>query len=307
MHCRRTVSVLILRRCAGSGNPGRVSSAPAFQKTLKHYTGRDGIAARVLVMRETLAARLQNKVLLSEQEQCFHLSLTVEGADCFTFTPGQFISCVAEDARGKQQTRAYSLASAPCGNQFDLCINRVEGGFFSNRLCDMQIGDTVEFHGPHGLFTLQDPLTDSLWLAIGTGIAPFRSFAQWLLDAPSTANQPTKKIWLGFGAEARSGLFYHQEFLRLAAAHPSFHYCPTLREAAEGWEGLLGPVEAHIEAILAEQMAHAAGASAHSQNAPGPFARHAYLCGLREPVTAARERLRALGWQRKQIIAERYD
>ncbi len=46
----------------------------------------------------------------------------------FSYAAGQFVSAVADDAKGKQQTRAYSLASAANGNRFDLCVNRVEEG-----------------------------------------------------------------------------------------------------------------------------------------------------------------------------------
>ena len=88
------------------------------------------------------------------------------------FQPGQFVSFLAVDPLGKHQTRAYSIASAPRGNQFDVCVNRVEGGFFSNLLCDLEVGQGLEFHGPHGLFMLRAPLTDSIFIATGTGIAP---------------------------------------------------------------------------------------------------------------------------------------
>jgi hypothetical protein len=44
---------------------------------------------------------------------------------------------VAEDAKGKMQTRAYSIASAPTATAFELCVNRVEEGFFSNHLADL--------------------------------------------------------------------------------------------------------------------------------------------------------------------------
>jgi ferredoxin-NADP reductase len=34
---------------------------------------------------------------------------------------------------------------------------------------------------------------------------------------------------------------------------------------------------------------------------------HAYICGLNEMVAANRDCLKGLGWDRKQIIFERYD
>ena len=39
----------------------------------------------------------------------------------------------------------------------------------------------------------------------------------------------------------------------------------------------------------------------------GGFNIHAYICGLNEMVSANREKLKSLGWQRKQIVFERYD
>ena len=34
---------------------------------------------------------------------------------------------------------------------------------------------------------------------------------------------------------------------------------------------------------------------------------HAYICGLNEMVSANRDKLKELGWERKQIVFERYD
>ena len=52
-------------------------------------------------------------------------------------------------------------------------------------------------------------------------------------------------------------------------------------------------------------------ATRHAQERPhaseGAFGIHAYICGLNEMVAANRERLKSFGWERKQIIFERYD
>ena len=63
--------------------------------------------------RQLFTARLQQKLLLSESAQCYHLEFTVDELSYFNFVAGQFVSCVAVDGRGKTQTRAYSVASAP--------------------------------------------------------------------------------------------------------------------------------------------------------------------------------------------------
>ena len=87
--------------------------------------------------RKLYTARLERKTCISESAQCFHFEFVVDELEKFDFIPGQFVSTVATDQRGKQQTRAYSIASASSGNRFDLCVNRVEGGFFSNHLADL--------------------------------------------------------------------------------------------------------------------------------------------------------------------------
>ncbi len=76
--------------------------------------------------RELFTARLERKECISEVAQCYHFDFAVEELENFAYTPGQFVSGVALDDKGKQQTRAYSIASAPKGNHFELCVNRVE-------------------------------------------------------------------------------------------------------------------------------------------------------------------------------------
>lgn len=57
-----------------------------------------------------------------------HFVFEAEGIERLEYAPGQFVSLSAE-RDGKTITRAYSLASAPRGdNRFELCLNRVEQG-----------------------------------------------------------------------------------------------------------------------------------------------------------------------------------
>jgi ferredoxin-NADP reductase len=103
-----------------------------------------------------------------------------------TFVPGQFLSFTAE-INQKPITRAYSVASPPKGNRFELCLNRVEDGLFSPHLFDLKPGDTVETKGPYGAFHFRNPISDSILVATGTGVAPFRSMLQAKLpEDPST-------------------------------------------------------------------------------------------------------------------------
>jgi ferredoxin-NADP reductase len=268
------------------------------------------------MVRELITARLAHKECISEVAQCYHFEFVLDELESFNFTPGQFVSGVAFDANGKQQTRAYSIASAPHGNSFELCVNRVEEGFFSNHLADLPdlpIGGTIQIHGPHGHFILHEPITDSILVATGTGIAPMRGYLQWLFPEGGPDRSNGKEIWLVYGTRHESDIYYQAEFEALAQRVPNFHYLPTLSRAQENWNGLRGYVQEHMARIIEERAARL------GQPLPTPppdatllaselnFDIYAYICGLNEMVSSVRERLTAFGWHKKQIVFERYD
>jgi ferredoxin-NADP reductase len=269
---------------------------------------------------ELMTARLERKDCLSEISQCYHFEFVLNDLESFNFIPGQFVSAVAQDADGKRQTRSYSLASAPRGNRFELCVNRVPEGFFSNHLADLTdlpSGGTIQIHGPYGHFFLQEPVTDSILIATGTGIAPMRSFLHWLFpeDGPDaeTDRSNGKQIWLVHGTRHESALYYRAEFEALAHRRPNFHYLPTLSLAPKNWNGLRGQVQEHVARVVQQRAARL------GQRLPAPppdpsllpselnFDIYAYISGLNEMVSAVRERLAAFGWHKKQIVFERYN
>lgn len=250
--------------------------------------------------RRIYSARLLGKILLAQSSQCYHLEFDVPEIEDFAFEPGQFVSMVAEDGRGKTQTRAYSIASAPRGNRLDLCLDRVDGGFFSNQLANANLGATISLHGPYGLFVLRRPLVDSLLIATGTGIAPMRSFVESLYPNESEDKNDGKHFWLVYGARHESEIYYRHYFEKTAAEHTNFHFLPTVSHPHEGWEGLRGNVEIHVRKLLL-------GGAGVDAAIGGAVPALAYICGLNEMVTANRAQLKELGWDRKQIVFERYD
>lgn len=261
--------------------------------------------------RQLLTARLDRKLCLSEPAQCFHLEFVIDELESFDFAPGQFVSTVADDPSGKQQTRAYSIASAAEANRFDLCVNRVENGFFSNLLCDLEPGQTLQIHGPHGLFVLRQPLTDGIFIATGTGVAPMRGFVEHLFpdDCPTGAHDRNqgRDFWLVYGTRYETDIYYQKYFERVAAQHPNFHYLTTLSRPQEGWEGLRGYVQEHVSRIVSERASSRLAPPEVSAAEGQPFDIHAYICGLNDMVSASRDKLVQLGWTRKQVIFERYD
>jgi ferredoxin-NADP reductase len=277
--------------------------------------------------RPTYTARLTRNTCISESAQCYHLEFVIDELESFDFAAGQFLSAVAADSRGKAQTRAYSIASAAVENRFELCVNRVEGGFFSNYLCDLSEGGTVQVHGPHGHFVLHSPLTDAIFVATGTGIAPMRGFTQWLFpeEGPHAGEDRSngRQIWLVYGTRHASELYYRDYFERIAEERPNFHYVTTLSRAHEDWSGLRGYVQEHLGPIVetraqsvlqpvaksvAQEVTETVVAVQDVMVAELPvFDIHTYICGLNNMVSAVRERLTGYGWHKKQIVFERYD
>ena len=246
------------------------------------------VQERTTIQRQLLTAELSQSVLLSPQTK--HLEFRVARVDEFRFTPGQFVSIKQPRPDGKVHTRAYSIASAPRSEpSFELCLNRVEDGFLSNWLCDLDVGATIQFHGPHGLFVLREPRHDSIFIATGTGIAPIRSMVEWLFAAPE--RNRGHEYWLIFGTRYEHSIYYRDEFDRIARDNPNFHYLPTLSRCGEEWRGCRGYVQDHVRELVA------------SRNNM-----EAYVCGLNPMVAAVRKLLtEEMRWDRKQVNFERYD
>jgi len=228
-----------------------------------------------------LQARFVRSLELAPEVRHFEFEITDRNE--FHFTPGQFVS-IKEGIGARQVTRAYSIASPPDGNRFALCLNRVPDGLVSPRLFALEPGEHVEVHEPLGYFTLRHPERPAAFVATGTGIAPFRSM---LLAAIATS----APITLLFGARHVHGLLYRAEFEALARQHAHFQFIPTVTRPDESWQGRAGRVQAHLDEALAH---HAAVPDV-------------YICGLKEMVDDVRALLKQKGFDRKQIIYEKYD
>jgi ferredoxin--NADP+ reductase len=111
-------------------------------------------------------------------------------------------------------------------------------GLCSNYVCDLKPGDPLAVTGPAGKRFLlpEDPSKhDYLFLATGTGIAPFRGMIMELLQGPPEGS-PWKANWkrcesrieLVMGSPYTTDLLYDGLFRDLAAKHSNFHYHPVI-------------------------------------------------------------------------------
>jgi CDP-4-dehydro-6-deoxyglucose reductase len=213
-----------------------------------------------------------------------HFVFEVPGVQQLHFKPGQFVS-FNETLHGKNITRPYSIVSLPDGNRFELCLNLVEAGVFTPHLFAMQPGDSIEMSAPLGFFVIRDPAKEAVFIATGTGIAPFRAMTPHYLSHPH-ANQLT----LLFGVRHEPTIYYRDHFDALAGKYPDFRFWPTLSRAESSWTGRTGHVQTHLVEAVGDRRDL-----------------DVYICGLKAMVDDVRAILKGLGFDRKRIVFEKYD
>ncbi len=212
--------------------------------------------------------------------------IEIEGIDRFDFVPGQFVTLdLPIHERPNKRWRSYSIASRPDHtNIIELIIVRSADGAGTAYLFEQAtVGTTFPVRGPLGLFTLP-ALEEALFLiCTGTGIAPFNSMLRHI-QAHGT---PHKAIHLIFGCRKKEDLLYYADMQHLQTALPDFHYIPVLsRETWDGRSGYVHPV--YEELCAAKQPAHF------------------FICGWRGMIDEARQRIAAMGYDKKAIHFELY-
>ena len=230
----------------------------------------------------TRLARLLSARFVAPQIKQFLFE--VPSVEQLLFEPGQFVS-FTEHIRGKDVTRAYSIASPPSGNRFELCLNVVPDGYFSPYLFDLAPGAEVTMKGPLGTFVLRAPVRDTVMVATGTGIAPFRSMLPAALE-----KFPQQHFTLIFGARHDAGLVFADEFRQYGLDFGNFRFVAALTRPPDGWTGLTGRVQPLVLDTVGDRLDV-----------------DVYVCGLRPMVDDVRAILKARGFDRKQIITEKYD
>ncbi len=96
----------------------------------------------------------------------------------FAFKAGQHISL---GIRGDYQSREYSIYSGANDESLEVLVKEVENGYFTPKLRKLKAGDVVEIHGPFGKFGMEPKDAENgkfVFIASGTGIAPFRSIVR---------------------------------------------------------------------------------------------------------------------------------
>ena len=164
----------------------------------------------------------------------------------FPYWEGQSWGVIPPGVREKDgkphSVRLYSIASSRygddmTGNTGSLCVRRAtywcpelqaedpaKKGICSNFLCDTQPGDEVQMTGPAGKVMLmpeEDPSTDYIMVATGTGIAPYRGFIRRLFVENTPAAEAYKgQAWLFLGVANSDALLYDDEWQEVKEKFP---------------------------------------------------------------------------------------
>ena len=228
---------------------------------------------------------VENRLCLKGKSASFvrHVAIDVSGTPLAgQFRAGQSFGVIPPgvDGKGKpEKVRLYSISCPTWGEDGagqvisttpkrliderrpqkpgdDPHDHRLFVGVASNYLCDLRPGDEVRLSGPNGkrfLLPADTEAHDYLFLATGTGIAPFRGMAMELFDdSGRRPGGPTRsRVELVMGSPYESDLLYDELFTSLAARHANFHYHPTIsrERRPDGGRGLYVHqfIEAHLD------------------------------------------------------------
>ncbi|MBI2193735.1 MAG: hypothetical protein HYU36_17300 [Planctomycetes bacterium] len=210
------------------------------------------VAVNLYTPKSPFLAVLESKRRLGDRQSphyCWHLVINVRGSELEgNCRPGQSLGILPHGRYADRalnglnrnldgKIRLYSIASPGCGDDghgetVSLCVKRELGedevtgglvlGVASNYLCDTVAGQSIPLTGPVGKSFLlpENPLEhDYVFVATGTGIAPFRGMLIELFQQGYAG-----EVWLVFGVPYSTDILYGDELARLAADHPNFHY-----------------------------------------------------------------------------------
>jgi Na+-transporting NADH:ubiquinone oxidoreductase subunit F len=170
----------------------------------------------------------------------------------FSFRAGQYVQVETPiyDGLAEPVYRAYSISSPPSEKRFvELIVRKVPRGICTTYIHELLlVGDQLKINGPYGDFYLRETEAEAVFIAGGSGLAPFEAIL-----ADMAERKIRKKVRLFFGAVTRRDL-YDQELLReYEEKLPDFRSVPALSKPApddqwEGEEGLITEVvDRHYE------------------------------------------------------------
>ncbi len=247
-------------------------------------------------------------VVIKIEQQTFNTRrffIQVPELESFDFKPGQFVTLdLPIHEKPNKRWRSYSIASWPDGsNTFELCIVLLDGGAGTTYLFnEIKEGSELTLRGPVGVFTLPDVIEkDIIMIATGTGIAPFRAMSNHIINH----NIPHQNVHVIFGCRKFEDALYADEFTELMKKDSKFkfHACYSREEIVANDNHI---VQGYVHQVY-EEICNA-NKIANPDNPSELIVKPAlfFLCGWKAMIDEAKQRIQALGYDRKAIHQELY-
>jgi benzoate/toluate 1,2-dioxygenase reductase subunit len=164
------------------------------------------------------------------------LEIKLHRPAALNFVPGQFMRFHHSEIQ-----REYSLISAPDAETIDFCITIVKKGLFSTRLERARKGDIFQLSGPHGKFVFRRSDRPAVFVATGTGVAPFIAFCR---------SETVKTAILLHGVGSMENLFFEKMLQKCVD-----RYIPCIRRKGEKDEAVRGVYSGRVTDYLQQSLA----------------------------------------------------
>jgi Na+-transporting NADH:ubiquinone oxidoreductase subunit F len=206
------------------------------------------------------------------------------------FIAGHYVQFVCPPyAEGiESTTRAFSIASDPKDNRhIELIIRRAPNGICTTWLFDyLKVGDAVEMTGPYGDFHLSDLDTPMIFIAGGSGMAPFVSVLHQMRNTGAT-----RKTQYFFGANTVQDLYLVPAMQEFEKALPNFQFIPVIASPSpqDNWQGQAGLVTEAVRRRFTDLHGY-----------------EGYLCGSPGMIDASIKVLLDMGISRDKIYYDKF-
>ena len=198
-----------------------------------------------------------SRVVLKEHftARVFLITLKLLQPKTITFTPGQFINVDI----GNGLRRQYSIASSSHKrDEVDLLIDIAPGGPGSIYFSNLEHDDTVSFTAPMGKFGFASQTGTIVFIAAGTGIAPFKSMIDFTAEEQARRKDYDKRnvyVYLCFRHE--KDIFLEDYFEHLSEEQPNVHATIVLSQPGPTWTGRSGHVQENMDdKLFSDTTAH---------------------------------------------------
>lgn len=206
------------------------------------------------------------------------------------FTAGQYVQLLCPKYKGNSEEvyRAYSVASDPAAESYiDLIIRRVPNGICTTWCFEyLKKGDPVKMNGPYGDFRLSDTDAPMIFVAGGSGMAPFVSILHDMQN-----NKSKRKAKYFFGGNTVKDLCLDEQMKVFEEALEGFEFVPVVARPEEGgnWNGETGLVTEAVQ---------------RNFNDLGEY--EGYLCGSPGMIDAAIKVFVELGMPEEKVYYDKF-